>query len=219
MIARDLWAVLSVEEGTFHRFEVLYDDWRSAGQLLDPDGFPLPPEGPKWGYGYLPVGARAAFDRLVEPGVDDGLSDVAVSLVPRRDQSEHAVGLAGVMWVKLDTGAQLKRLQAFRPGPSLVLREGESVRRTAVWFVDPHPNVVQLERGNRRLAHAVGAKKKYADATTLVHPPGVVLRYGRDRRPVVVHVEHYSGEFFTPGQVAGRLRDAPDPWRPEAIAA
>lgn len=201
-----------MEEKTFHRV-TWASDW-SGVTGLNRFGERVPFRGEVWGEVYVPVADRARFEFYC------GLEDAAVSLVPRRFEDEQGgLSRAGVMWCKLDTGRQAAALERLRPAPSVVLREGSSVRRTALWFVSPAPNVAQLERGNRRLAHAVGAKKKFADPGQLFHPPGVTLRWGRDRRPLVVTVEFWSGEVYTPGEVAGRLRDAPEPWSPERAAA
>lgn len=194
--------MLAAEEGTFHEMRFRYE----------PEWWPEP-DGASWGQAYVPVADRARFEHHA------GLDDCWVSLVPRRERSGLYLGLSTVMWARLDTGKQADELARFRPAPTVVLREGSSVRRVALWWVSAALNVVQLERGNKRIAHALGAKKKHATPDELFHPPGVVLRFGRERRPLVVHVEHWSGERFTPGQVAGALRDAPEPWRPEGVAA
>lgn len=212
MNAEQLWAVLSVEENTFHRV-VWPTDW-SQVRGMNVFGEDVPFIGQTWGVDYLPVADRDRFEFYA------GLDDVSLSLVPRRaEQEEGALSSAGAMWVRLDSAKQSQALERFRPVPSLVLREGNTVRRWALWFVSPHPNVMQLERGNRRLAHALGAKKKFAGAEQLFHPPGVTLKWGRDRRPLVVTIEFESGNVYTPGHVAGHLRDAPAAWQPDRVAA
>ena len=80
-------------------------------------------------------------------------------------------------------------------------------------------NVAQVERANKRLAHALGCKKKWADPGVMVPVPGTVLRLAASgQRATVVHVEQVSGEQHGANRVFGQLRDAPEPrdWREAA---
>jgi hypothetical protein len=127
------------------------------------------------------------------------------------------MGTSQVVWARLDTGRQFQKLQEFRPAPTLVVREGGSVHRTAVWWLTRSLNVVQLERANKRIAHALGCKKKWASPDAHVFVPGTVLR-NAGRKPAAVHVESETGNRYTPKQVFGSLQDAPEPkdWREAA---
>lgn len=207
MSPHDLWVALSVEPGTWHRFT-----FRAGRQFRDREDVD------EWNSTYVPALRSDLFD-LYAGCARGEFEDVSVSLVPRRMMREEYMGSAGVMWARLETQKQLARLRQFRPVPSLVLREGDSQRRWALWLVEPKLNVVQLERGNKRLAHRLDSRKKHGRADNLMPVPGSILRWGRERRPALVRIEHWSGDVYTPGDVAGRLADAPAPWTPEKAAA
>lgn len=120
-----------------------------------------------------------------------------------------------LLWTRTENKDSARRLERFRPAPSLLLREGDTVRHIAFWLVRRPLTWSQLERANKRIAHNVGAPKKYADPDTFTFPlPGTFLRRGRTR-PVPVTVESMSLETHTAKAIVGRLKDAPDPdaWR------
>ena len=118
--------------------------------------------------------------------------------------------------VRLEGKKSADILRRFRPVPTFVIREGSSSRYTAFWALSqPLTRWKDVDRANRRLAHALKAPKKYADPGEFYFaPPGTVLRVGRSR-PCPVVVARAGLETYTVGEVVGRLRDAPDPdaWR------
>ncbi len=165
------------------------------------------------------VSLRRRFLRAVEMrGVDHELEVTAAPRHPR--QLGVATDEVWCTWVRVETKKAAEKLERFRPAPTIVLREGDSVRRVAFWAMSRRHSVGQAHRANKRLAHALGAAKKWADPDEFRFAPcGCFLRDGR-ARPVPVLVESCSGAIWAPRQVYGRLRDAPDPdaWRERQAA-
>lgn len=142
---------------------------------------------------------------------------VELSMVPRPSRGWGTVGKAHLLWCRSESLRQLEKLRRLKPRPTMVLREGQTVRHLAIWDLSvtlPYDYVV---RGNRRLAHAIGAPKKYAEPEELFVPAGTCLREGR-RRPVPIVHAGGSSRVFHPDEVVGHLREAPDPdaWRKAA---
>jgi hypothetical protein len=126
---------------------------------------------------------------------------------------------SGAMWARVETNAQVRALEAFNPEPSLVLREGASVKHWAFWFVrqalDPDDGV----KVNKHLAHKLGTKKLHAEQA-FIPPAGAVLREGR-ARPCPVVVAGGSGELLNVGRVCATLpHEIPDPqaWKNKTAA-
>lgn len=122
--------------------------------------------------------------------------DISWAARPYLDRgSRRLMANTGASWVRCESGRQVAALEAFDPEPSLILREGGTVRHTAFWF---HPRPVgpdDSERLCRHLAHKLRAPKKYA-AQMLFAPPGAVIREGRSK-PLPVVVAGGTGELVT----------------------
>lgn len=149
-------------------------------------------------------------------GVDHELEVFAAARHPDR----LGVARDGIMclWVRVETKESARLLEVFRPAPTIVLQEGDSSRRVALWAVTKPHTVDQALRANRRLAHALKAPKKHASPDEFSFaPPGTFLRHGR-RRPCPVTVVGHECRIYGPTEVYGRLKDAPDPdaWRQRA---
>lgn len=139
-----------------------------------------------------------------------------IDVVPTRHAAKYLERVpSSILWVRTDTGKEAAKLRNFRPRPAVVIREGASSRYVAFWaLLDPLPDLDWLERANRRLAHHLGTKKKYAKDSFTFSLPGAVLREGRSR-PVPVELVRFEPEVLRARDVVGKLRDAPDPdaWR------
>lgn len=146
--------------------------------------------------------------------------EVAVSLVPRPERGWGTASRSNVLWVRSESKAQLEFLRKLRARPSIVLREGHTVRYLAIWELHEPIGYDVTVRFNKRLAHAIRAPKKYAEPEELFVPPGACLRDERSRPVPIIHAGG-SSRVWTPEQVAGGLRDAPDPdaWRDGQRAA
>jgi hypothetical protein len=143
----------------------------------------------------------------------------SVGAIPRRKPGAGYLTGANVIWARLETGKHAEALARFRPAPTMVLREGKSQRRVALWGLAEPLNMVWSERANKRVAHQLGCKKKFGESEWMFHPPGTTLVLGT--KPVQVWAEHLDpGALFMARGVVGHLRDAPAPhdWKKEKAA-
>ena len=144
----------------------------------------------------------------------------SVGAIPRRKPEPGYLARANVLWARLETGKHAEALARFRPAPTMVLREGKSPRRVALWALAEGLTLDWAERANKRIAHQLGTKKKWGEAERDLHPPGTTLVLGT--KPVPVWAEHLDpGALFIARGVVGHLRDAPDAnaWKRERDAA
>lgn len=195
MNAADLWAMLATEDGTSFEFWFRPDpDWYFGE--------------PTWGGISCDVADERAFASYCAEG------DCSVSLIPRHpgapaEPGWRDLGRSSVLWCRVDSGASVQRLERFKPQPTIVVREGSSVRHLALWWLATSISAEHVEQANRRLAHALGVvSKKWCRPGFMAHPPGTVLM-SVGKRPAVVHASHVSTDRFTARDVVGHLRDAP----------
>lgn len=165
------------------------------------------------------VGERAWFLALCR---DFGWSgDLEVACRPYHDfGSFRLMADSGCVWARCETGKQVDALAAFDCEPTLILRDGSTVRHTAFWSVGRALSPEDGAKVNRHLAHKLRAPKKWAEQLWL-RPPGAVDRSGK--RPVPIVHAGGSGECYSIGRVCRTLpREIPDPnlWRggSEAVA-
>lgn len=147
--------------------------------------------------------------------------EIQVSAVPRPTRAHGTAGLSSAMWVRTEGKKSLALLERFRPRPTIVLEEGDSTRRVALWALSSPLNYELTVLANKRLAHALHAPKKNAEPEFMFHPPGSCLRDGR-AKPVLIRVaERNDLALYAGNEVVGRsrrggpLKDPPDPdaWR------
>lgn len=135
-------------------------------------------------------------------------------------KTKGGVRSATAFWARVEGTEQNEWLQRFAPTPTVILREGASSRRWALWALEHPVRWVGVDKGNRRIAHRLRAPKKWAEPEKLWMPaPGACLR--RDlARPVPVVVERLGIETYPPLDVIGRLKDPPaaDAWRDRVAA-
>jgi hypothetical protein len=173
----------------------------------------------KSGMHWCPVDDVRCFERWCEAWSYDG--DLSVGLVPWMERSEYWTVGGSVFWAHTDSGGSSVALDSFGVKPTLVVREGSTSRRTALWALAAPLTLEWVERGNRRIAHELGTAKKRCGRSGEVFVPGTILRKGR-KRPVGVHLEHFDPKaLYTAKAVVGHLRDAPDPgaWKRRQDAA
>lgn len=121
---------------------------------------------------------------------------------------------SGACWVRCETGRQVAALESFDPEPTLVIREGGTVRHTAFWMLPRPVNPDDGGKVNRHVAHKLRCAKKWADQMSFT-PPGAVIREGR-AKPLPVVVAGGTGELVTLRALCRTLpREIPDPegWR------
>ena len=142
-----------------------------------------------------------------------------VSTVPCLDLGSFRMrGDSGCLWVRTETKDSARRLARFTPEPTIVLREGDTVRQVALWWLTALCPAGKLERANGRLSYALRTKLKWGTAGFEFHPPGTVIR--QKRREIEVTAVGGTGEPVPVGRLLGGLRDRPDPpdWRTQNAA-
>jgi hypothetical protein len=163
---------------------------------------------------WLPVKDYARFLHVVPELAWE--ADAELTVCPLMDRGSYRLAAdAGVIWTRVESRKAAASLARFRPSPSLVLREGGSVRRVAVWAVRKRLSPMDAEKVGRHLAHKLGTAKKWASTAFTLRPPGGVIRHGRTR-PCPVVVEGGSLEAVTMRELCRSLpRRLPDPdaWR------
>lgn len=179
----NLWALLWGDRGQFHELHIARTTC------------------------WVPCAQRRPFTRLL------AIDDVTVSLVPRTERDALSLGAASVLWARLESPACADSLARLPIGPTLVVREGGSSRRTALWALSRPLCGDWITQANERLSHALQGRRGAADASALF--PSPFSRVTTKARPVKVYAEYESGSYATARQIVGRLRDAPatDGWR------
>lgn len=144
-------------------------------------------------------------------------TDMLIGVVPRTVRDPDAVREGSMLWACLSGSASTRLLERFRPWPAIVLREGDTMRRTAAWPLRKALAYDWLVKANRRIAHYLRAPKMTCAPETLLHPPGALI-LGERVSPVPIVVERFEPDMFTAKDVVRGLRDAPDPkaWRDAA---
>lgn len=151
--------------------------------------------------------------------------DVRVGVTPRAERSTDGLQRCSVLWAVTASRESCERLQRFRPRPTVVLREGRTVRSVALWALDQRLTWEFTERGNRRLAHALRTPKKFCTPEFAVRPPGSAVRNGPDGPrmfPARINVVEWAPNLtYMARQVVAHLPEPPDPdaWRERRRAA
>jgi hypothetical protein len=150
-----------------------------------------------------PLAAATAATVLSRTG------DVYVGCAPRSHPAggKHAVPRGWTLWVDCDDARSIDALKRFQPGPAIVVRSSARGLH-AYWPLQRSLPADELERVNRRLAHALGACQSAVTGAAAVLRPPATLNYKYDP-PAPVTLERYTGERFTAAQVAGKLPDPP----------
>lgn len=124
------------------------------------------------------------------------------------------------LWAVVDTGDGVQRLARFRTRPTLVLGEGDTRVRAAIWALSKPLKWPWTVQANKRLAHHLGGPKKFSDPDHSIRVPGSFVRDGRIV-PLPIHVlEMNPTGLYTAAEVVKYLPDAPDPnaWRERSAA-
>jgi hypothetical protein len=145
-------------------------------------------------------------------------TDVYVGCAPRtrRHGGRDAVARAFVLWADCDGGHAVDALERFEPQPSIVIASGSGRNCHAYWPLTEPLEREQLERANRRLAHALGADPASADAARILRIPATYSH--KHQPPAPVEALRLDVDRRLPAaDVVGGL---PEPPRaPRAIAA
>lgn len=171
---------------------------------------------------YIPVSERRYFLRVLQ-GVASQGSLGYVSLAPRNMPDRHAAAPhCEVLWVEVESGPSAELLASFKPEPTLILRHGNTVRRTALWATSRPLTETWTVQAVKRIAHALSAPKKYARIEHVIPTPGSIV--GPNKK---VSVELLTANLYAPDEVVGKrrpdrrpLKDAPvSKWRERQAAA
>ena len=159
---------------------------------------------------WMPCEKRRPFERIVKA------NDCYVSAVPRMQENSITWGAAHILWLRLDRPDCAERLARLPVGPTLVVREGRSSRRYALWALSRPLSGDWIDRANARLSHACKGRRGAGGASQLILSPFTRITTGK--RDVDVYQEYESQTYATPREIVGRLPDAPDAkaWRAAA---
>jgi hypothetical protein len=149
-----------------------------------------------------PQAAATAATVLAQTG------DVYVGCAPRAERAgaKHAVQHGWVLWVDCDDPQSIARLDRFDPQPPIVVRTSRRGRH-AYWPLQQPLAPDELERANRRLAHALDADPACAEAARILRPPATLS--WKHEPPFAVTLERYSSERLDPERVVAGLADPP----------
>jgi hypothetical protein len=100
-------------------------------------------------------------------------TDVYIGCAPRtrRHGGRDAVERAFVLWVDCDGEHAVDSLRTFDPQPSIIIASGSGSNCHAYWPLTEPLSRDDVERANRRLAHALGADLASADAARILRVP------------------------------------------------
>lgn len=157
---------------------------------------------------WLPTAERTRFSRTF--GGAATLGDTAyLHPCPRYGFERQSVANCAVLWVRSESTVETEALLSWSPKPTLILREGDTVKHTALWALAGELDPLLTMRLNKRLAHAIGTAKKFANPEHFVlTPPGARTDTGKVSQ--VVHMAEPEDAFYSAKHLAGQLQDAPD---------
>jgi len=177
----------------------------------DRDGFfevRWPRSAGSWGQLFHPVTRpRSLVETILNLGRN---TDAYVGAAPRthRHGGTEAIGAVYSLWADCDGPDAVAGLDAFTPAPSVVILSGSGDNRHAYWQLDRPLTPSDAKRGNRRLAHHLGADMRATDAARILRPPGTLNHKHAPPAPVVC--ERLEAESHNPLDVVGSLPD-PEP--------
>ena len=196
---------LAALAGTPHRGELIelryrLEDGQRMGQVFD-----------------RPDRVRGLATRAIALG---RRTDVYVGCAPRtrRHGGRDAVDRAFVLWADCDGEDAVAELAAFEPAPSIVIASGTGSNCHAYWPLSGPLSRDEVERANRRLAHALGADPASADAARILRVPGTFSH--KHMPPTQVEALRLDPDRRLDAMdVVGSLPDPPAPARATAAPA
>lgn len=149
------------------------------------------------------------------------MNDTYVGVAPRRTRAGglDAIERAWCLWVDCDSHDSLRKLAAFDPLPSIVIRSGSDGHAHAYWPLRTSIKPAWAKRCNQRLALRLGGDRGATDAARILRPPGTFNFKHAPERPV--ECTRLELRLFDWPDVVGALPDpqaytqpAPAPLRP-----
>jgi hypothetical protein len=165
-------------------------------------------------------GMRQAFigaDRLADVAAAirtrSAYTDVHLGVIPRRQRGggrADLVARASVLWADCDTPQSVATILSFFPPPSMMVRSGTAEHLHCYWLLSQPADVGDVERANRKLAHAIGADMQCTDSPRVLRPPW--SRNWKHDPPVRVRIAQWrpTVRYVVTDVVAG-LDDPPGP--------
>lgn len=128
---------------------------------------------------------RRAADEVLALGEQ---TDVYVGCLPRRRRAGGRDSLRPglVLWADCDDQAAVDALAGFRPRPAMIVRSGTEDRAHAYWTLRHAAEPDAIAAANRRIAHALGADLKSAEAARILRPPDTLNFKHAPARPVTL---------------------------------
>lgn len=96
---------------------------------------------------------------------------VGVCLRTRRAGGRDAIDRSHLAFVEIDTTDALDRLRDFQHPATMIVSSGSAGHAHAYYTLSAPVAVPELERANRRLAHALGGDLASVDAARILRPP------------------------------------------------
>lgn len=139
------------------------------------------------GQDFAPVRDRERLAALLE--ACGRTTDIYMGVVPRvrQEGGRDAVDRAHALFVDCDTPEAIAALKGFEPAGSMIVNSGTG--QHGYWSIFPPASPDEVEKANRRLAHALGADMRATDAARILRPPGTFnqkdrpAEAGRGRAP------------------------------------
>jgi hypothetical protein len=147
-------------------------------------------------------------------------TDVYVGCAPRtrRHGGRDAVERAFVLWADCDGEQAVAALAELEPAPAIVIGSGTGSNCHAYWpLVEPLARD-EVERANRRLAHALGADPAAADCARILRVPGTLSHKHEPPTPVDA-IRLDPERRVSAVDVVGSLPDPPAPARARSTPA
>src|SRR4051794_19891414 len=183
----------AADHGEFLELRYRLDDGRRMGQIFD-----------------RPSRLRGLATRAIALG---RRTDVYVGCAPRtrRHGGRDAVERAFTLWVDCDGEDAAAALEDFEPQPSIVIASGTDRNCHAYWPLTESLPRDDIERANRRLAHALVGDPASADAARILRVPSTLSHKHAPPTPVDA-IRLDADSRFRAGDVVGPL---PDPTAPQ----
>lgn len=139
-------------------------------------------------------------------------TDVYVGCAPRtrRHGGRDAVARAFVLWADCDGDDAVTALERFDPQPSIVIASGSGRNCHAYWRLSEPLAAAEIERGNRRVVHALGADPASADVARILRVPATYSHKHEPPVPVAA-LRLDVDRRVRPADVVGGLADPPRP--------
>jgi RepB DNA-primase from phage plasmid len=135
---------------------------------------------------------------------------VGVCLRSRRSGGRDAIDRSHLAFVEIDAPDALDRLRDFPHPPSMIVLSGTPGHAHAYFALSAPIKVGQLERANRRLAHALGGDLASVDAARILRPPSSWNHKHSPPTPVEL-IEFDHARRYDVDELVDELDDPPGP--------